>query len=108
MPERIAGAVEEFLRLTSPVQELARTTTRPVELHGRTIPEDLDVDRPIARSLAYRSGAHDCLGATSARLQGRVVLSRILERFLHFTAGVDTHRPWPHRVGQRRGPQDDW
>ena len=32
------GAVEEFLRLTSPVQGLARTTTRDVELHGVAIP----------------------------------------------------------------------
>ncbi len=33
-PTLVKDAVEEFLRLTSPVQGLARTTTRDVELHG--------------------------------------------------------------------------
>src|SRR5690606_31615958 len=37
-PARIADAVDELLRLTSPVQGLARTTTRDVTLHGTTIP----------------------------------------------------------------------
>ena len=37
-PGRTKNAVEEFLRLTSPVQGLARTTTRDVELAGTTIP----------------------------------------------------------------------
>ena len=37
-PARIGPAVEELLRLTSPVQGLARTTTTEVELRGRTIP----------------------------------------------------------------------
>ena len=37
-PTLVKDAVEEFLRLTSPVQGLARTTTRDVELHGVTIP----------------------------------------------------------------------
>lgn len=120
-PERIAGAVEEFLRLSSPVQNLARTTTRPFELHGRTIPEgdkvmlvygsanrderefgpsaeDLDLDRPIERTLAFGSGAHHCLGAAVARIQGRVVLSRLLERFPHFTvdAAAGTYSSGPY------------
>ena len=37
-PGGIKLAVEEFLRLTSPVQGLARMTKRDVEVHGRTIP----------------------------------------------------------------------
>ena len=37
-PSLVKDAVEEFLRLTSPVQALARTTTRDVELHGVRIP----------------------------------------------------------------------
>jgi cytochrome P450 len=37
-PGLVKDAVEEFLRLTSPVQGLARTTTRDVELHDVTIP----------------------------------------------------------------------
>ena len=37
-PSLLPGAVEEFLRLTSPVQMLGRTTTRDATVHGVTIP----------------------------------------------------------------------
>ena len=102
-PSMIPGAVEELLRLTSPVQNLARTTTRDVEVHGRTIPdgsrvllgyaaanrddrefgddsECLDVDRNPERILSFSYGAHHCLGAAAARLQGRVALEELLAR----------------------------
>lgn len=104
----IDSAIEEFLRLTSPVQNLARTTTAPVTLHGCRIPagekvllvygaanrdprqfgdtaEHLDVGRAIDRTLSFGYGPHHCLGAASARLQARVVLNRLLERFPDFT-----------------------
>ena len=102
-PSMIPGAVEELLRLTSPVQNLARTTTRDVEVHGCTIPdgskvllgyaaanrdnrefgddaECLDVGRNPARILSFSYGAHHCLGAAAARLQGRVALEELLAR----------------------------
>ena len=102
-PSMIPGAVEELLRLTSPVQNLARTTTRDVEVHGCTIPdgskvllgyaaanrddrefgddaECLDVGRDPARILSFSYGAHHCLGAAAARLQGRVALEELLAR----------------------------
>ena len=37
-PNLISTAVEELLRLTSPVQNLARTTTRDVQISGKSIP----------------------------------------------------------------------
>jgi cytochrome P450 len=102
-PGLVPAAVEELLRLTSPVQGLARTTTRDVTLHGRTIPagrkvmllyaaanrdpreygtdaDDLDVGRRPARVLAFGLGAHHCLGAAAARLMGRVALEELLRR----------------------------
>jgi len=111
----IPDAIEEFLRLTSPVQNLARTTTRDVELHGRTIPtgsrvllgygsanrddrefgptsEDLDVERDIARILSFGYGTHHCLGAAAARLQGRVVLEELLARCPDFSVDSDAVR----------------
>ncbi|MGH0029181.1 MAG: cytochrome P450 [Myxococcota bacterium] len=102
-PGRIAQGVEEFLRLASPVQGLARTTTRTVEIGGTTVPEgrkvlllyasanrderefgpgaaSCDVTRRIRRHLALSYGPHHCIGAAAARLQARVALEELLAR----------------------------
>lgn len=104
---RLPDAVEEFLRLTSPVQCLARTVTGDTTLHGRTIPAGRkvlllygaanrdpraygpDADRPdIARRgprhLAFAHGPHHCLGAAAARLSAGVALEEMLARFPDF------------------------
>lgn len=106
-PGLIPEAVEELLRLTSPVQGLARTTTRDVDLRGRTIPagrkvlllyasanrdprqfgpdaEQLNIARDPRHVLAFSVGAHHCLGAYAARLQARVVLEELLARYPRF------------------------
>jgi cytochrome P450 len=107
-PELVKPAVEEFLRLTSPVQGLARTTTRDVELHGVTIPsgrkvlllygaanrdprrygpdaDDLDVHRAPSQILTFGQGGHHCLGNAAARMQVRVALEELLARIPHFS-----------------------
>jgi cytochrome P450 family 130 len=107
-PGLIPDAVEEFLRLASPVQGLARTTTRDVELHGRRIPaghrvlllyaaanrdprefgpdaEALDVERAPRRILTFGHGAHHCLGSAAARLAAHVVLEELLTTLPGFT-----------------------
>ncbi len=114
-PSRIAVAVDEFLRLTSPVQNLARTTTRDVELHGSTIPAgskvmllyasanrderefgddagELDVGRDIDKIVSLGYGAHHCLGAAVARLQGEIAITRLLDRFPDFTVDAAAGR----------------
>lgn len=114
-PGLIPNAVEELLRLTSPVQNLARTTTRAVAVHGRTIPagrkvllcyaaanrdqrefgpraEELDVDRSIAKVLTFSYGTHYCIGAAAARLQGRIALEEMLARCPEFTVDVAAGR----------------
>lgn len=106
-PGLLPTAVEEMLRLSSPVQGLARTTTRSVELHGREIPEgrkvlllyasanrdprkfgetaeEFEVDRDVTPIMTFSYGAHFCLGASAARLQARVVLEELLERCPRF------------------------
>jgi len=106
-PGLIPDAVEELLRLTSPVQGLARTVTRDVELHGRTIPagrkvmllfaagnrdqrefgpdaEELDVLRRPRQILTFGYGAHHCLGAAAARIQAGVALGELLARCPRF------------------------
>lgn len=106
-PELMTDAVEEFLRLTSPVQGLARTVTRDVTLHDTTIPEgrkvlllygsanrderqyganagELDVRRRPRNILTFSHGAHHCLGAAAARMQARVTLTELLARCPQF------------------------
>jgi len=114
-PARIPNAVEELLRLTSPVQGLCRVMTRDVDVDGVRLAagerallcyaaanrdprefgadaDELDVGRRIERMLTFSSGAHFCLGAAAARLQGRVVLEELLARCPSFTVDADAGR----------------
>ncbi|MFQ6230056.1 cytochrome P450 [Nocardia sp. NPDC002869] len=120
-PEGIRVAIEEFARLTSPVQGLARTTTRPVELDGVTIPADrkvllvygsanrdervfgadaadLDIERNPQRIMTFGHGPHHCLGAAAARMQARVALEELLARFPDYHVEIDavTYAPGPY------------
>ncbi|WGX96556.1 cytochrome P450 [Nocardioides sp. L-11A] len=120
-PGLVPDAVEEFLRLTSPVQGLARTTTRDVELHGTTIPagrkvlllygagnrdprkygpdaDALDVRRRPSQILSFSQGHHHCLGAAAARLQITVALEELLARIPDFGVDEDavTWAPGPY------------
>jgi cytochrome P450 family 130 len=102
-PALIPDAVDELLRLTSPVQGLARTTTRDVTIGDTTIPAgrkalllygsanrderqygpdaaDLDVTRCPRNIMTFSHGAHHCLGAAAARMQARVALTELLAR----------------------------
>jgi cytochrome P450 family 142 subfamily A polypeptide 1 len=100
-PSLVPGAVEEMLRLVSPVLCFARTATRDTELHGVPIakgqkvlmvygsanrderafenPDDLDIDRQ-PHHLAFGIGNHFCMGANLARMELRVALTEILRR----------------------------
>jgi hypothetical protein len=111
-PSTIPNAVEECLRLTSPVQGLCRVTTRNVTVNGVDLPvgtrvllcygaanrdprefgataEEMDVARPIPRLMTFSSGPHFCLGAAAARLQGRVVIEELLARCPDFQVDAD-------------------
>jgi cytochrome P450 len=102
-PDLIPGAIDEFLRLTSPVQALARTVTRDVTIGDTTVPagrrvllvygsgnrderqygldaSQLDVERHPRNLLTFSHGAHHCLGAAAARMQSRVALTELLSR----------------------------
>ena len=99
----IRSAVEELLRYDSPVQIAARTNYEDLSLGGTTIPsgslvlamlgaanrdparfrdpDRLDVGRDEGAPMSFGGGIHFCLGAALARLEGQIVLDRLLDRF---------------------------
>jgi len=101
-PTLIPLWVEETLRYDNSTQALARLVTRDIELHGeklragdklvllvgsanrdeRAFPDAdrFDVLRNTQRSLAFGQGTHFCLGASLARLEGRVALEEVERR----------------------------
>ncbi|HET9381227.1 MAG TPA: cytochrome P450 [Streptomyces sp.] len=102
-PGRLPDAVEEVLRWLPPFPELGRRTTRPVVLGGHEIPADtllmvhlgaanrdparftaphvFDVTRSPNPHLTFGHGIHFCFGAPLARLEARIALTMLLERF---------------------------
>jgi cytochrome P450 len=98
------GAVEEVLRIDSPVQMTSRTTACDLELAGRHLaacetvalllgganrdpgvfadPERFDITRANAKDhLSFGSGIHACLGASLARMEATIALRALFERF---------------------------
>jgi cytochrome P450 len=116
-PDRWPNAVDEVLRVESPVQLTARTARTTTQLAGRQIPQgglvavllaganrdpDLfdgpaafDVTRSNAnRHLAFSGGRHYCLGAALARLEGEIALRSLFTRYPRLAgAGSGTRRP---------------
>ncbi len=102
-PSLIAGAVEEILRHQSPLQIGNRLATEDVDLGGVTVPagtyihtsiaaanrdpavfddpETVDITRHPNRHVAFAMGHHICLGATLARMEGKIAIGRLVERF---------------------------
>ena len=102
-PSLVHTAVDEFLRYLSPNQLGNRLTTCDVEISGVAIPagtnlhlaigaanrdpdqfpdpDKLDIARKPNKHLAFAGGPHLCVGFQLARMEGRIAISRFLERF---------------------------
>ena len=100
--ELVPGAVEEMLRWTSPVKNMARTVLRDNEFHGAELqqgekmlllfesanfdesvfgdPQNFRIDRAPNAHLAFGFGTHFCLGNQLARLELSTILRTILRR----------------------------
>jgi cytochrome P450 len=102
-PDLVPNAVEEILRHEAPSPVNGRWTLRPFTAHGVEVPagskvlllngsanrdrrefvepDRLDVRREIRRHLSFGHGAHFCLGAALARLEGQLALTGLISRF---------------------------
>jgi cytochrome P450 len=111
----IPNAIEEVLRYEPPATQICRFVTRDVEYYQRTVPEGsvmmllaasanrdhrafppdgdvFDIHRTIGHHLSFGYGIHFCLGAALARLEGRVALDEVLDRFPEWHVDLDNAR----------------
>jgi cytochrome P450 len=122
--ELVPKAIEEILRFEAPSPVQARFVMRDVEHHGEVVPEGsaiillngsgnrderkfpdgdrFDIHRRIDHHLSFGYGLHFCLGAALARLEGRVALDEVLQRFPEWD--VD----WDNAVQARTSTVRGW
>jgi cytochrome P450 len=101
-PLLLPKAVEEAVRLETPIAGVARTVTADAEVGGQclrqgdkvwvafgagncdeaefTEPDHFDVDRSPNRHLGFGDGIHRCVGAPLAQLEMKIVLEEVLKR----------------------------
>ncbi len=99
----VPNTIEELLRIEAPSPVQSRYISRDVEHYGQKIdagnvmvlltaagnhderhfpdPDRFDIEREIDHHLSFGYGIHFCLGAALARLEGRIALDEVLDRF---------------------------
>lgn len=107
-PALIPNLIEEVLRFDTPVQMLFRHTLKPTVLNGVAIPEGslvlpllgssnrdesqfsnpdvFDIDRKPGQTMSFGNGAHYCLGTFLSKMEARIAIEVLLERFEEFKA----------------------
>ncbi len=112
-PDLIGSAVEEILRFDGPVHLTGRIATEPTEVGGHLVepgqsvvtllaaanrdperfddPDRFDISREDNHHLTFSHGAHHCLGASLARLEGQVALSALAARAPDIQVEAEPH-----------------
>ena len=107
----IPQAIEELLRFEPPAPHIARYVTRDVEFQGKKVPagsaivlvtgaanrdesmfangENFDINRERLPHLTFGYGVHSCLGNALARIEGRIALDEVLNRFPEWDVDLD-------------------
>jgi len=125
-PKLTAAAVEEILRYDPPISMTSRIASREMELGGDTVeakgalishlraanrdpavfenPDRFDITRKHAPHVAFGGGAHICIGAPLARMEGQAALWKLFQRFPELKlADQDlAYRPMPGFRGLER------
>jgi cytochrome P450 len=120
----VPQAIEELLRFEAPSPVQARYVARDAEYYGQAVPEgsvmvllngsgnrddrrfpdgdSFDIHRKIDHHLSFGYGIHFCLGAALARLEGRVALDEVLQRW------TDWNVDYEHAVQARTSTVRGW
>jgi len=113
----IPNTIEEILRYEPPAHHIARVAARDVDVLDHTLSEgsilmcligsanrdsrryadgdSFDVHREMGPTLTFGQGIHFCLGAALARLEGRIVLDELLNRFPEWDVDLETAKLSP-------------
>jgi cytochrome P450 family 142 subfamily A polypeptide 1 len=113
--ELLPNAIEEMLRWTAPVKNMARTITADTEFHGTRLkegekmillfesanfdekvfedPESFNIDRYPNNHLAFGFGTHFCLGNQLARLELSIMATHLLQRLPDMRLASDDELP---------------
>jgi cytochrome P450 len=110
-------AIEEILRFEPPAPHVGRYVARDTEIQGQKVPEGsailflvgaanrddrrfpngdtFDIHRKAISHVTFGYGAHFCLGAALARLEGRIALDELLSRFPEWDVDLENAKIAP-------------
>jgi cytochrome P450 len=113
----VNNAIEEILRFEPPAPHVARYVAKDAEFQGSKVPagsailnlvgaanrdearfpdgDTFNINRPSSAHLTFGLGAHFCLGAALARLEGRIALDELLQRFPDWDVDLEGARLSP-------------